>query len=379
MKKSELKNEIKNYIYEILSEVDVDPKSGAVVMKKGTNPNDIKKVTAQGIDVELREESFNEDDYDLIRSEVDVDRKPYSPEDVDSKTDFNSLSPKIQQLIKSLPIYDIESEIFEDDAEGFYIDGLTSGDQYAILNINNQYFFVDTQGYDYARYVGEILNFPNDIKKVTSQGIDVELREDDKEPNTQIPTIDDLKKLTLSQGIKINIGGKEYKISRYSDNDGVSYHATRKEDNQIYDFDTYNELKKFIKTGITKVKPRDVSRFDYETDKPKYPYNPDSNLNEEEDSTPDDETIDKQAKAAAKKEKIQGPSKFKYSNEEFEDFKTKLKNLVKKIKAMEKGAEKDKKMAALKQFIKKPELVKAFKERDVQIDTGGLVGENRIK
>jgi hypothetical protein len=33
-----------------------------------------------------------------------------------------------------------------------------------------------------------------------------------------------------------------------------------------------------------------------------------------------------------------------------------------------------KKMAALKQFIKKPELVKAFKERDVKIDTGGLVG-----
>jgi hypothetical protein len=41
---------------------------------------------------------------------------------------------------------------------------------------------------------------------------------------------------------------------------------------------------------------------------------------------------------------------------------------------MEKGIEKDKKMAALKQFIKKPELVKAFKERDVKIDTGDLIG-----
>ena len=75
------------------------------------------------------------------------------------------------------------------------------------------------------------------------------------------------------------------------------------------------------------------------------------------------------------KEKVKGaPSKFKVSNTEFEDFKDKLKNLVKKIKAMEKGAEKDKKMVALKQFIKKPELVKAFKERDVEINTGGLVG-----
>lgn len=100
---------------------------------------------------------------------------------------------------------------------------------------------------------------------------------------------------------------------------------------------------------------------------------------DDDDSSPDDDTIDKQAKAAAKKEKVNTPSKFKVPNSEFEDFKTRLKNLVKKIKDMEKGDEKDKKMAALKQFIKKPELVKAFKERDVQIDTDGLIGENKFK
>ena len=80
-------------------------------------------------------------------------------------------------------------------------------------------------------------------------------------------------------------------------------------------------------------------------------------------------------KAELEKEKVKGaPSKFKIPTDQFEDFKSKLKTLVGKIKDMEKGAEKDKKMAALKQFIKKPELVKAFKERDVKIDTGGLVG-----
>ena len=57
----------------------------------------------------------------------------------------------------------------------------------------------------------------------------------------------------------------------------------------------------------------------------------------------------------------------------FRSFKDKLKTLVKKIKDMEKGDARDKKMAALKQFIKKPELVKAFKERDVKIDTGELI------
>jgi hypothetical protein len=79
-------------------------------------------------------------------------------------------------------------------------------------------------------------------------------------------------------------------------------------------------------------------------------------------------------KAELEKEKVKTVSKFKVPNSEFEDFKDKLKTLVKKIKDMEKGEAKDKKMAALKQFIKKPELVKAFKERDVKIDTGGLVG-----
>jgi hypothetical protein len=78
-------------------------------------------------------------------------------------------------------------------------------------------------------------------------------------------------------------------------------------------------------------------------------------------------------KAELEKEKVKTVSKFKVSNDDFQDFKTKLSTLVKKIKAMEKGVEKDKKMAALKQFIKKPELIKAFKERDVQIDTDDLV------
>lgn len=79
-------------------------------------------------------------------------------------------------------------------------------------------------------------------------------------------------------------------------------------------------------------------------------------------------------KAELEKEKVKTVSKFKIPNDQFEDFKSKLKTLVTKVKGMEKGVERDKKMAALKQFIKKPELVKAFKERDVKIDTGDLIG-----
>jgi hypothetical protein len=79
-------------------------------------------------------------------------------------------------------------------------------------------------------------------------------------------------------------------------------------------------------------------------------------------------------KAELEKEKVKTVSKFKIPTDQFDDFKSKLKTLVTKVKDMEKGIERDKKMAALKQFIKKPELVKAFKERDVKIDTGDLIG-----
>ena len=100
-----------------------------------------------------------------------------------------------------------------------------------------------------------------------------------------------------------------------------------------------------------------------------------STLKAGESVTLEEEDEDREpTKAELEKEKVKTVSKFKIPNDQFDDFKSKLKTLVTKVKGMEKGIEKDKKMAALKQFIKKPELVKAFKERDVKIDTGDLIG-----
>ena len=55
MKRKELYNYIREEIVNELSEADLDKTTGSVVMRKGTNPSDIKKVTSQGIDVELKE------------------------------------------------------------------------------------------------------------------------------------------------------------------------------------------------------------------------------------------------------------------------------------------------------------------------------------
>lgn len=52
MKKSELKKYIREII---LSEVDIDKTAGSVVMPKTTPPAEIKKITSQNIDVQLKE------------------------------------------------------------------------------------------------------------------------------------------------------------------------------------------------------------------------------------------------------------------------------------------------------------------------------------
>jgi len=55
MKRKELYEFIREGIIEELTETDLDKTAGSVIMKKNTSPSDIKKVTSQGIDVELKE------------------------------------------------------------------------------------------------------------------------------------------------------------------------------------------------------------------------------------------------------------------------------------------------------------------------------------
>lgn len=111
----------------------------------------------------------------------------------------------------------------------------------------------------------------------------------------------------------------------------------------------------------------------------------------EETDDDDSSVYDKEpTKADLKKEKIKGaPSKFKISDEKYKELKSRLKTVVEKVKDLDKKIkdpntkkseiddlkdQKLKKMEALKKFIKNDELVKAFKERDVKIDTDGLIG-----
>lgn len=95
--------------------------------------------------------------FDHIRSEVMVARKPFSPEDDVPKNSMRNLSKNVVNLLKEVtkikPKFD-----FSENGNGFFEDLLDGDIQFYIAKIGNRKFFIDTQGYNYARYVGELVD-----------------------------------------------------------------------------------------------------------------------------------------------------------------------------------------------------------------------------
>jgi galactitol-specific phosphotransferase system IIB component len=88
MKKSELKEYIKEMIVSELTEVDTDKTRGTVVMPKASNPADIKKLTAQGVDIELKEE--------------DMDDMEPTAKDIAANSSIAKLKSKYEEVTKQM-------------------------------------------------------------------------------------------------------------------------------------------------------------------------------------------------------------------------------------------------------------------------------------
>jgi len=92
-------------------------------------------------------------------------RKPFDASDT-TKTDFYNLPNNIKEALVDLPEVSIENSIFENGQStmGFFghmpIDHQKN--QFYILSTPSHIFFVDNQGYDYARYVTELVNIQFD-------------------------------------------------------------------------------------------------------------------------------------------------------------------------------------------------------------------------
>lgn len=93
--------------------------------------------------------------FDQIRDYVMVDRKPFDTEELVANN-YNVLPSHIKQMLDELPVVHHKPN-FDEGGSGFFEYFLDGKVQFYLVKFDGRTFFVDTQGYDYARYVGEII------------------------------------------------------------------------------------------------------------------------------------------------------------------------------------------------------------------------------
>jgi hypothetical protein len=110
MKKSELKSYIKEMIISELTEADIDKDRGTVIMPKATNPTDIKKLTAQGVDIELKEE--------------DTEDEEPTASDIAANASIAKLQSKYNEVIKQMKSVVNKYKSAEGSEKNKYVDQL---------------------------------------------------------------------------------------------------------------------------------------------------------------------------------------------------------------------------------------------------------------
>ena len=95
-------------------------------------------------------ETITEEQYYKL-TRLDYERKPAYPEDIRSAIDFNELHESIREIVANLPVVEFKNSFYN---------GILDGDQqFYLMTCDGQIYLVDTQGYDYARYVIRLKDF----------------------------------------------------------------------------------------------------------------------------------------------------------------------------------------------------------------------------
>ena len=91
-------------------------------------------------------ETITDDQYDKLTSRtIAYERKPNHPDDIRSSINFNELHESVREIVSNLPIVEFPNSFFD-----YFLDG---DQQFYLVTYKEKIFLVDTQGYDYARYV----------------------------------------------------------------------------------------------------------------------------------------------------------------------------------------------------------------------------------
>lgn len=120
MKRTELEELIRETIVEILSEVDVDKTRGTVVVAKNTPPADLKKLTSQGVDVELKPMEEAKDDED----EFDAPEKEPSKSELKKNASVAKITDALAKVVKDFKATNEEYKKAEGDKKKDLLDKL---------------------------------------------------------------------------------------------------------------------------------------------------------------------------------------------------------------------------------------------------------------
>jgi hypothetical protein len=91
-------------------------------------------------------DTITDEQYSKLTSRtIAYERKPNHPDDIRSSINFNELHESVQEIVTNLPVVEFPNSFFD-----YFLDG---DQQFYLVTYKEKIFLVDTQGYDYARYV----------------------------------------------------------------------------------------------------------------------------------------------------------------------------------------------------------------------------------
>jgi hypothetical protein len=102
------------------------------------------------IEKKLFSDTITEEQYNKLTG-LPYERKPAYPDDIHSSINFNELHESIREIVSNLPIVEFPGSFFD-----YFLDG---NQQFYLVTYKEKIFLVDTQGYDYARYVIRLKDF----------------------------------------------------------------------------------------------------------------------------------------------------------------------------------------------------------------------------
>lgn len=187
--------------------------------------------------------------FNRLMGYIEVDRKPSNTTDISASTDYLKLPADIQHLINQLPV--VESDVFryEDGKFSFFIDALDGDVQFYLLKHENKTYFIDTQGYHYARYVGEITNYTKLINNTQkSKTMETKLKATNKLMfiNFEIPVT--VGSVSCNAEYQISVTGRDGDGDLCFDTELIDYVDVKYMDKKVKGYDAFHKIKEFHQT-----------------------------------------------------------------------------------------------------------------------------------